>query len=241
MATTEMIIPLLRTTLAVTMQPLDLELQLVDNITYAVMYSGFSKSSSDKAFEAKELAKEIKNHYHSIRTSEIRVAFNNGLRLEYGEFKGLSVLTYVFWIKSYLNSTERRLALKNEHLALIESPKELTKQQLKMIEDDNLMVTRKHFERTGEILNKGNCVFRSLWKRGEIRFDEIQKQKYLDEARMIVNAELLNARKKAKDELKRGEVVKIESELMEIEDEKNTSVELVAGDLAVRDYFKKTI
>ena len=63
---------------------------------------------SDKA-----LLEEIKTSFKSIRIDELVIAFKNGARGEFGEFFGLSVVTFNKWINGHQISEKRREALKS--------------------------------------------------------------------------------------------------------------------------------
>lgn len=70
--------------------------------------------------EGKELAsmtgvlfRDLQTRFSMLTLNEVRVAFDNGLRGDYGTFYGLSILTFNNWLKAYKQSDERFKAIKN--------------------------------------------------------------------------------------------------------------------------------
>lgn len=52
------------------------------------------------------IKKELLN-FKNLRKNELEIAFNKGVRGEYGEYFGISLVTFFKWIKSYCDSQER--------------------------------------------------------------------------------------------------------------------------------------
>ncbi|WP_231464759.1 hypothetical protein [Pedobacter sp. Leaf132] len=63
--------------------------------------------AKDMDFLANEVTDAIIEKYPGIRISEIKTAFAKGIRGEYGEYFGLSVVTFDNFVKSYIFSPER--------------------------------------------------------------------------------------------------------------------------------------
>lgn len=57
--------------------------------------------------QATLLEKELTGKFRTLTVSEIKTAFKNGIRGEYGEFFGLCPKTYHKFLKAYLNNPER--------------------------------------------------------------------------------------------------------------------------------------
>lgn len=64
-------------------------------------------SDPEMNFLVNEVTDAIIEKYPGIRVSEIKTAFANGIRGEYGEYFGLSVVTFDNFVKSYILSPER--------------------------------------------------------------------------------------------------------------------------------------
>ena len=85
-------------------------------------------SAQERDYMVNELTDNIIARYPAIRISEIPVAIANGVRGKYGEFFGLSVITFERFIEQYLFSEERTTAAKqivrDEHGRRIPSAEE---------------------------------------------------------------------------------------------------------------------
>lgn len=208
------------------------------NINYAIQYTGTTKNVDVKEFEVVELTKEILNNFRNLRVDEISIAFKNGLNNEYGEFFGLNVKTYVQWIKVYYNSEKRHATIFNKHHIQLPMKTEPTNEELEKIFIDALEFSKNHFQKTGEILDKGNAIFRGLWKRKLLNLNQEQVQQYRDDAYWLLNSELNDSFEKAKHEHDRGQVTQIKKQIDELESGMSDSVKMIAGNLALKDYFK---
>jgi len=71
-----------------------------------------SVSAPDRDYMVNELTDNIIARYPAIRISEIPVAIGHGVRGRYGEFYGLSVVTFERFIEQYLLSEDRIRAAK---------------------------------------------------------------------------------------------------------------------------------
>ena len=71
-----------------------------------------SVSAPDRDYMVNELTDNIVARYPAIRISEIPVAIGHGVRGRYGEFFGLSVVSFERFIEQYLLSEDRARAVK---------------------------------------------------------------------------------------------------------------------------------
>jgi hypothetical protein len=71
-----------------------------------------SVSAPDRDYMVNELTDNIVARYPAIRISEIPVAIGHGVRGRYGEFYGLSVISFERFIEQYLLSEDRARAVK---------------------------------------------------------------------------------------------------------------------------------
>jgi hypothetical protein len=72
-----------------------------------------SLTQPDRDYLVNELTDNIIARYPAIRINEIPVAIANGIRGKYGEFYGLSVISFERFIEQYLLSEERVQAVKS--------------------------------------------------------------------------------------------------------------------------------
>ncbi|WP_459186687.1 hypothetical protein ACGE0T_10915 [Parabacteroides sp. APC149_11_2_Y6] len=68
---------------------------------------------NELATMANALFRDIQARYSSLTMQEVRVAFENGVRGDYGTFYGLSIVTFNNWLKAYKQSEERYKAVKS--------------------------------------------------------------------------------------------------------------------------------
>jgi hypothetical protein len=127
-----------------------------------------------------EVSKSIREKYKTIRVEEISTAFANGIRGEYGEFMGLSVITFEKFIIAYLASNYRTELGKSMPVAELPSPsKELTRQdRIKWA-----MKAFSEFRESGHYNDLGNIVYTFLDSEKLIPFTVQEKFGILEEAR----------------------------------------------------------
>jgi hypothetical protein len=101
----------------------------------------------------------------------------------------------------------------------------------------------KVFRETGEVEDLGNAIYRTLWNKGEIRFNKEQWEKYLNEAEDIERLRLTNEKNlisklgegKSREQSIRFKQIGYEIEALSAGDK---GLEVVARKLALRDYLK---
>lgn len=126
----------------------------------------------DKEYIINELTDNIRKNYRTIRTKEIPVAFAKGVRGEYGEFMGLSIVTFEKFIQGYINSPYREELGKS--LPLLSPPareKVLTRQ-------DRIDFAKAAFDKFKfhDFYNDlGNIVYNFLDSEGMIPFTSKEK------------------------------------------------------------------
>jgi hypothetical protein len=127
-----------------------------------------------------EISNSIRNNYKQIRTDEISICFAKGIRGEYGEYMGLSVVTFEKFIMGYLASDYRANLGKTLPKAEPPAPsKELTRQ-------NRIDFAQKAYEKykTGVFYDDlGNIVYAFLDSEGLIPFTPSEKFEMLDQAR----------------------------------------------------------
>lgn len=88
---------------------LEVKRYLLAIISKTMFHNGQKIDEDTKFLLVEEFYKEIENtpKFKNLTAKEIEVAFHKGVRGEYGEFYGLSVVTFTKWIKSFLESEYR--------------------------------------------------------------------------------------------------------------------------------------
>jgi len=136
-----------------------------------------------------EVTTSIQTNYKTLRKEEISTAFAKGIRGEYGEFMGLSVVSFEKFIIGYLASDYRANLGKTLPAAELPAPsKELTRQD----RIDFAKIAFEKFKQTGYYNDLGNIVYAFLDSEKLIPFTTPEKFEMLEEARKAEYARLQN-------------------------------------------------
>lgn len=134
-----------------------------------------------------EVASSIGVHHRQLRKAEIAICFAKGIRGEYGEFHGLSLVTCDHFFSKYLKSAYRRgLA---QHLASFQQqPVSRALSRRKKIE--LAMKAFESFKATGSYHDLDNVVYDFLDQELIIPFTPKEKLEILEEARKKIDMEI---------------------------------------------------
>lgn len=120
-----------------------------------------------------DLAKYIKDNYGYLKQGEFEIASELGYTGQYGEFIGLSIKTFLSWIRSYLNSELRATSYKSWKE---EQPK--TELSQKELDEKNERAIREmardcweNYLRTDVVNDVRNFCFDYLEKTDQIKID----------------------------------------------------------------------
>lgn len=156
-------------------------------VTMAYFTCGFKIEKKDQQLLVMELAKELKAYFTTISFAELDIAFHNGCRKEYGEYMGLSIVTFYTWIQSYMACSERMSAKKKqrEYIASLNAPPpptateihvQMMKSCISMFDDFKNNIIRN----SADVFDAGNAHYNFLDKLGLIEFS-VEKKKELYE------------------------------------------------------------
>lgn len=214
--------------------------KLLDIVMTVYVVAGQHGTASDADIKviSSIFAKDLQSTYKNLTMLEVEEFMNRGVRGAFGEYFGLSILSFNNWAKAFINLPDRADAIRNGHLLSLPKPEKPSDEQLKKIADESIAAMISHYKRTGEVLNLNNSNFRTLWDRKEIRFDDIKKKEYLDKAETIVGIKLQTKLMAAKQEGRRHEVAPIEKEIEDLFHGDHADIKLEAGKLAIEDWLK---
>lgn len=141
-------------------------------------------AEEDVVAEAHLLVNEVRVAYPFIKLGEVGQALRRGVRGEYGKFYGLKVITYLDFIRGWLDSNDRK-RLRGDFKRLgqpskIDGPKELTKEQ----EDQIIRENYSQFEKTGDFDDRGGLCYKILKRRGLIE-DQPEPSELYEEAQRV--------------------------------------------------------
>lgn len=139
-----------------------------------------------------EVRKDITKLYPAIRLGEIQVAFKRGVRKEYGEYMGLSVVSFLGFIAGYIKDETRKQALIEKN-KLKEEPAYIpTFDQVYDIAKSNALNALKDVENGKDITFSGNVVYDFLEGIGLIDLDREAIIEIRKEARQLIFASFEN-------------------------------------------------
>lgn len=145
------------------------------------------------AFDADELFKDFQlPEFKNMTLENVRDAFQFGLSLRYGEFYGLNCVTYMKWIRAYLEEQKKPNGL-SEHDAVrlrLAQSKEPTQEEKEAISKANIETIIETYKIQGVIVDLNNSGYYYLWQIGEIRFDEAHFVKLMQEAKSNLETEI---------------------------------------------------
>ena len=227
-------------------------IDLPENVAKSRLMDIVSKTEFElgyKASDAKHMAmmcnallEEIKTSFKSIRIDELVIAFKNGARGEFGEFFGLSVVTFNKWINGHQISEKRREALKSIRDSEKIEVKQPSKQEaLKMFLE---MWVRRYAEYKKSGVIKFDTPFRDyriLWENGLINHDQSEREMFIEQAKYEFARDFEAKRKgfaltnKVIYFKNKSIVERIEGEDLTVDDE--PEIINIACELAIKDYF----
>ena len=70
-------------------------------------------TDADKFYLVKITQDELMNEYRYLTGSEIRFAFNQGVRGRYGEYYHINLPTFIKWLDKYLDSPDRQMVVES--------------------------------------------------------------------------------------------------------------------------------
>lgn len=196
----------------------------------SVQLTGFKLGEQDYDILLAEMVKELKSNAKGLRISEISIAFDRGIKKVYGEWVGLSVVTFTGFIRAYLKDQERLDILKSLEPERKELPPvkwDGTKRYEELL---------KEYKEKGSCEDTGNLVYDWLIQEGKIQlgygkqFYTTAQQQPLKENRVKMLGEL--------NQFNRNAIQKL---INEIESKSSNQTIVLAKKLALNAYFKDII
>lgn len=151
------------------------------------------------------LYEEIKQFFPFLKVDELKLAFRNGVRKEYGEYFGLNIVTFHTWIKG-LQMDERR----KESLKAIKEAKEreyapvIGKDEAETQWKRTILSQFTNFKETGHFICEfPSFQFAEFEKRGLISLTDAEKKVIYEDAKNLLLEEkrLRRLNPKSKEEL----------------------------------------
>lgn len=148
-------------------------------ITKTILDSGFKFEEEDKLNVILTIADDILRDFKHLTIEEIKICFRKGLRQEWGEYFGLSVLTFYGWLKMYCKEMRGKAIIKQrEYEAEQErkkNQKEYTEEEKNKISYDAILWVYNHWLDNNNLFDIDNSTYESLVKFEIIKISREQK------------------------------------------------------------------
>jgi len=164
-------------------------------------------------FLVNEVTDAIIEKYPGIRISEIKTAFANGIRGEYGEYFGLSVVTFENFVKSYILSPER--ANLGKTVPALEAPTMPTSHTMFETAKSNVLEALRSFQNKTKTFERiALAAYNFLDQIKLITFTNEEKWDFVDEAKVELKRMLENQKATETKPAERRKIVSTIDELL---------------------------
>jgi hypothetical protein len=183
---------------------------------------------------------ELMVEYKAFSFADINLAFRRGVLNNYGEYMGLSVVTFMNWLKSYLD--ERRMVIFNAN-RILEKHEMENEEKLSLVKTEDKMKlysikALKEYKEKGKYYDLGNAIYDFLDKKGMLKITPEEKWEYMTSARLNI---LDGSREKTKNETNHFKRLEINKYILQVEENKNFDeggkIRAEAKRIALLDYF----
>lgn len=167
--------------------------KLLIAINKTIMFVGYNVQDLD--FLYRGVYNYIMEHAEHLTIEEIEIAFSKGVMDEYGEWHGLSAMTFCKWIKSYVNSSKMDAMNSKSKIAKLEreeadkkTPEEMIESKLNWLEfvlnkyDDYLKDSQEYMSYE----DYNNSLYNLLYHLNQISFNEEQRNHFKAMAKILL-------------------------------------------------------
>lgn len=149
----------------------------------------FKTNKEDLDFVVRNLAHTLKTDFPNLSLKEVSEAFQNGVKLKYGDFVGgLSTSNFVFFLNKY---NEQKQAIAKQLKEYTPKPTiEPTNEEKQAIVEKSIAACYDNYKRTGSIVDFGNVVCKELIKQGKIEFNPARFTQICEYVQVRLDAEL---------------------------------------------------
>lgn len=98
---------------------------LIDVISYALTISGQKQDPATLAIYADEFYSALMQRFPRLSLEEVKLAIRKGIYEEYGEYYGINVKSFMFFVTSFVNSIERKEAKINMQSKMLKAPEKV--------------------------------------------------------------------------------------------------------------------
>lgn len=145
----------------------------------------------DLAVMVEEIKLSIQNKYKQIRAEELPTIFSDGIRKVYGDYMGLSIVSFEMFVIGYLESQKRKVLALNLPK---DEPIRPTDEQIHLISVSNAVEAWKEYKSKGTCGRFGDVVYCFLESIGKISLSKEEKSIYWKKAKEEYERYLIVAR-----------------------------------------------
>lgn len=187
------------------------------------------------------LKTELKTYFLNATINEVEIACSKGIRKEYGEYFGISIVSINNWINKYLNSEERINSIKKYQnlINMNNKQNELSdneKESIMLNSIERLKTYAKSPEFNIENFDFGNAAYDYLTQKGILNYSTEEKNEFMDIAKEHLKKDAIS--QKVKFEISPSGFNKI---INMIEQQKSKPVVILAKKYALKKYFDSLI
>jgi len=212
--------------------------QMADIIVQTFMTSGFRIDPEEKKVVAMMIINNTLKRWPNFSIADFKMACQKGVLKDFGEYMGLSVVTFDDWCKAFSTQVRNEALMKQRtYEQAMEDERNNTKtpeQKAQMIKD-GICACFDNFKANGRIMDAGSATFKALYNNKILKLDEGQIESYKVRAKQ--NLIERNNTKKANGV---HDLRKMSSMLTEIANgtqDAKQAIDSEAKSLALRDFF----
>lgn len=212
----------------------DIKPQLLLLVSWAYKFMNFKTTKEDLDFVVSNLAHCVKTDFANMTLKEVSEAFQNGVKLKYGDFVGgLSTSNFVFFLTKY---NEHKQAIAKQPKVYVPKPEiEPTNEEKQAIIEKSIAACYDNYKRTGSIVDFGNVVCKELIRQGKITITPARFEQICQYVQVRLDAELNTRLNKA---AVIADVRKIKDSIKQLAlGEKQKEVEAEAYDEILKQYY----
>ena len=127
---------------------------------------------------------ELKSKYNIFSIEELDIIFRRGVLKEFGDYMGLSVVSFMSWVGEYYQQRQLAIFKNNDNLAKSYKEPEISDQEKEEIMIKGVHRAFAEYKEKGQYHDFGNAIYNYLDKKGLIKFTPADKQSFMASARM---------------------------------------------------------
>lgn len=216
--------------------------RISEMLTQVYYTAGQKLEGKDLSLLTQALYLEVKNYFSFLRIEELKIALNEGVRGQYGEYFGINIKTIHNWVRAYQVSENRKQKLKELKAETSDYKPDLN--AIKCEYWNYILMQLKRFKNGGQMeITNPLMMFREFWNNDLLKPTKEEAEEFkqqavyeLEKRRDLVQKAL--TRKEYNEYHSLSEIVKGFEE-DKLTKEQDTIIKSKAAELCLMDYFRK--